>query len=394
MQILQIHNYYQTPGGECSVVRAERSLLEEVGHKVIQYTVNSTEISSFSLWNKALAFLQIPYSFVTAQRLTHYLKTVRPDIAHVHNVFPLLSPSIYGVLKKHRIPVVQTLHNYRFLCPNGLLFTQGRACDDCLRVGKYAAVKNACMHGSYTTSALYAAAIAVAWWTGNIPGNIDRFIALNHFGADMLHRGGVPTEKVRICGNFIASMAPAPQINKEPYILYLGRLSPEKGVRTLLKAMGNVPQAVSLKIAGSGPLEGELKDLVAHHPALQVQFLGFVSGAEKERLIANALCSVVPSEWYENFPISVLESLAQGTPVIASRIGGLPELITHGTTGLLYEPGNAEALSQSITQLVNDPQEAQRMASAALESARTRFSPEVHLQELNAIYNECLQKRL
>lgn len=394
MVILQIHNFYKTPGGECSVVRAERSLLEAAGHNIIQHTIDSAEIAGYSYPSKVLTFLQIPYNCSSAYRLDRFLKTHQPDVAHVHNVFPLLSPSIYGVLKKHRIPVVQTVHNYRFLCPNGLLFTQGRVCDDCLRVGKFAAVKNTCMHGSYTTSALYAAAIAIAWRTGNIPGNIDRFIALNLFGADMLHRGGVPAEKVRICGNFIASMAPAPQINKEPYILYLGRLSPEKGVRTLLKAMGNVPKAVSLKIAGSGPLDGELKDFVAHHPALQVQFLGFVSGAQKEQLIAKALCSVVPSEWYENFPISVLESLAQGTPVIASRIGGLPELITHGTTGLLYEPGNAEALSQSITQLVNDPQEAQRMASAALESARTRFSPEVHLQELNAIYNECLQKRL
>lgn len=393
MRILQIHNFYKSFGGECNVVSAERDLLDSNGHTVTQYTVTSKNIEHYPLWKKALTYLQIPHNFSSARRLDRFLKTQQPDVAHVHNVFPLLSPSIYRVLNQHRIPVVQTVHNYRFLCPNGLLFTHGQICDDCLHMGKVSAVKKKCMHGSWVTSAMYAGAIAWAWRMGTVPGCIDRFIALNYFGADLLKRGGVPEDKVRICGNFheksIEFIA-----KKEPYILYLGRLSPEKGIRTLLKAMSSVPETIFLKIAGSGPLEGELKDFVAHHPTLQVQFLGFVSGAEKERLIANALCSVVPSEWYENFPISVLESLAQGTPVIASRIGGLPELITHGTTGLLYEPGNAEALSQSITQLVNDPQEAQRMASAALESARTRFSPEVHLQELNAIYNECLQKRL
>lgn len=388
MNILQIHNFYNTPGGECSVVRAERRLLEANGHTVQQFVVDSGKISGQSLSRKALSFLQIPYNFQVSHSLARFLQDNRPDVAHVHNVFPLLSPSVYVALKHARIPVVQTIHNYRFLCPNGTFFTQGHVCQACLHEGLMAAIKNKCMRDSRMVSAMYAAAIGLAWRTGNLPKNIDRYIALNQFGADQLAAGGIPRERIRICGNFVERFAEAPSA-KASYILYLGRLSSEKGLWTLIKAMHKTPKGVMLKVAGAGPLEQALKDYVNSN-ALNVEFLGFVAGSEKEQIIAGAICTVTPSECYENFPISVLESLALGAPVIASRIGGLPEMIEQGVSGELFTPGCADELAEAISRFVEKRDETNSMAAGALDAARSRFGPDTHIQGLISIYQEAI----
>ena len=222
-------------------------------------------------------------------------------------MFPLLSPSVYVVLKRCGVPVVQTIQNYRFLCPNGLFFTHGRVCEECTTRGYFSAVRNRCIHDSLAASALYASAVALAWRSRNLPGNIDRYIAPSQFVADALITGGVPPSRIRICGNFVESLYTTPA-SKGRYFLYLGRLSAEKGVRTLLDAMQNAP-GVTLKVAGRGPLEDEMKK---HAAGKAVEFLGFVSGAEKEHLIREARGMIVPSEWYENFPLSVAESLSLG----------------------------------------------------------------------------------
>lgn len=386
MKILQIHNFYRTPGGECSVVKAENRLLKQYGHTIQQFSVDSGGIVAQSLGRKALGFLQIPYNIEAARQLTKLLHDFQPDIAHVHNVFPLLSPSMYVVLKRKCTNVIQTIHNYRFLCPNGLFFTGGRICQQCMHDGFMAAVRNKCVRNSYPISAMYAAAIGLAWQSGSLPTNIDRYIALNQFGADMLASGGVPRERIRICGNFIEHTSVSPKA-KHFYILYLGRLSPEKGLWTLLKAMRGVPAGITLKIGGTGPMEVALKDYVAAY-SLPVEFLGFVAGDEKERLIAGAICTIVPSEWFENFPMSVLESLALGTPVIASRIGGLPEMIEHEVSGLLFEPGDIEGLLRAIRRVSENTEEAMSMAAAALAAARSRFGPEAHIRGLQDIYAE------
>lgn len=388
MKILQIHNFYNTPGGECSVVRAERRLLEANGHSVQQFVVDSGKIAGQSLGRKALSFVQIPYNFQVLRSLARFLRDNRPVVAHVHNVFPLLSPSVYVALKRARIPVVQTIHNYRFLCPNGTFFTQGHVCQACLHEGLTAAIKNKCMRDSRPVSTMYAAAIGLAWRSGNLPNNIDRYIALNQFGMEQLVAGGIPREKIRICGNFVERFAEVPSA-KASYILYLGRLSSEKGLWTLIKAMHKVPAGLVLKIAGKGPLDRELKEYVKIH-ALNVEFLGFVAGSEKERLIAGAICTATPSECYENFPISVLESLALGTPVIASRIGGLPEMIEKGVSGELFTPGCADELAEVISRFVEKRGETNSMALGALDAARSRFGPENHIQGLISIYQEAI----
>lgn len=386
MRILQVHNFYRIPGGECSVVRAEQRLLAMHGHEVELFSADSGETVDYTFARKAMALMQIPYSFVEARRLERLVRRLKPDVAHIHNVFPILSPSVYQTLRRCRIPVVQTIHNFRFLCPNGLFFTHGHVCRECTTAGFRAAVRYRCVRDSRVISALYAAAIGLAWRTGNLPGSIDRYVALNKFGADLLSGNGIPQERIRICGNFVWDFAPTPP-TKKPYFLYLGRLSPEKGLRTLMAAIKRTT-GIALRIAGTGPLEAELRDYASGELADRVTFSGFVTGESKNSLVAQAIATIVPSEWYENFPISVVESLAAGTPVIASRIGGLPEMIEHGSSGMLVEAGNVDELATAISMLAANEGVRKRMSAAALASARSRFGPESHYEQLIGIYNE------
>jgi len=389
MKILQVHNFYRTRGGECSVVEAEKRLLETYGHTVVQFLADSSTLGEMTLSKKASAFVQIPYNFQIARRLENYVSEHKPDIAHVHNVFPMLSPAVYVALKRNFVPVVQTIHNFRFLCPNGLFYVNGRVCEACQERGYWEAVRNRCMHGSMVTSALYAAAVAWGWHNGAFRFCIDRYIALNVFVAGKLIAAGVPKEKIRICGNFVRDFAEAPAA-KQRYALYLGRLSSEKGLSTLLAAARSVPE-LPLKVAGTGPLELDLRRAVGEPGMSHVEVVGHVAGETKRRLIAEALCTVMPSECYENFPLSAAESLALGTPVIASRMGGLLELIEHGRTGLLFPAGDVGALAECLRKMSRSASSTYEMAANALLTARERFSPQCHLDQLLDIYSDAVR---
>ncbi len=390
MKVLQVHNYYQSYGGECHVVDEEKKLLEENGHEVIQYVRHSCDINSWNAAKKAFALISIPYNLAEYKSLLKFIEYVRPDVAHVHNVFPLFSPSAYSALAKAKIPTIQTVHNYRFLCPNGIFFTENKVCEECQTRGLFSAVRKRCVRDSYLISALYATAIANAWRTKNIPENVSRFIVLNKFVYEKFLAAGVPRSKLAICSNFIDSQIKNIPVKKR-YILYLGRLSIEKGVITLLKAVASLDDVV-LKIAGSGPEEHNLKQHVLEGAIDRVEFVGFVQGDEKARLIAEAICTVFPSECYENCPISVLESLSHGTPVIASNIGGLPDMIEHGVTGFLFEPGNSKNLAECIRVLLADLERLKSMSQKAMDKAVSQFGPEVHYRQLIAIYTDVVNE--
>jgi glycosyltransferase involved in cell wall biosynthesis len=238
------------------------------------------------------------------------------------------------------------------------------------------------------TSALYAAAVAWGWRGGTFRSCIDRYIALNTFTAGKLVAGGVPKEKIHICGNFVSNFAETTAM-KQGYALYLGRLSAEKGLTTLLAAARLVPE-LPLKIAGTGPLEVDLRKALTEPGMDHIELVGYVAGEIKRRLITEALCTVVPSEWYENFPLSVVESLALGTPVIASRVGGLPELIEHGHTGLLFPAGDVEGLAECLRWISQNTSSAYELAANTVVTARERFSPQRHLDQLLAIYADAV----
>ncbi len=388
MKILQIHNYYKIRGGECSVVGMEEALLRKNGHDIQQFVRDSQNINNMSINGKINSLINTPYNQKIYQDMIHTIKTDRPDVAHVHNVFPLISPSVYVALHDCDIPIVQTIHNYRFMCPNGQFFVNGNICEDCQSIGFASAFKKKCFRNNRMLSALYAISISRMWRTDIIQKHITKYIALNNFVAKKLMVSGIPDSKIEICGNFIEPL-PNSFSNKQNYILFLGRLSHEKGISTLLRALSKLND-VNLKIAGTGPEEGSLKKQAEKYCHNNVNFLGHVSGEDKYKLIAEAQCMIVPSEWYENFPVSVMESLSLGTPVIASNIGGLPDMIKPNITGLLFKAGDPDNLAENIHSLLSHPDRITEMSQQATTTAKRIFNPQQHLTQLIDIYQHAI----
>lgn len=392
MRVLQVHNFYRIKGGECGVVELENKLLTEAGHEVVPYYKNSQHIDRLSVIKRIRSFLDIPYNQEIYQDVIERFSHDKPDVAHVHNVFPLISPSVYSALYDLGIPIVQTVHNFRFLCPNGVFFTDGNICEECQEKGYFSAVRKKCVRNNYGVSALYASAVSRLWKSGVMPGYFGQLIALNRFFAKKLSEAGIPEEKISICGNFITPLDFKP-VDKQPYILYLGRLSPEKGIQTLLEAMA-LNGDVTLKIAGSGPDESFLCHEVERRFKGRVHLLGHVSGDEKNMLIAQAQCMIVPSEWYENFPISVVEAMSFGTPVIASDTGGLSDMVKHNETGLLFTPGDSEQLAGCIHKMLSNPEKLIEMSERAREYAKVEFGAKLHLGRLLDIYQRAMNMQL
>lgn len=387
MRILQVHNYYQTPGGECRVVDDERSLLSDHGEDVYLFAKQSKAIDSFSLWRRARMLQQVPDNREIVRELTSLVQKVKPDVAHVHNVFPMISVGVYEALHSLGVPVVQTVHNYRFLCPNGTFYVDGAVCEDCSTENFTPCVRKKCMRGSRIVSHYYARAISHGWITKSFSTAVTRFLALNQFTADRLQHAGITNDKISICPNFVTVPDEAAE-HKEPFALYLGRLSQEKGLWTLLKSVATLPEGMQVVIAGTGPLESELRRYVDICLQGRVLFAGYVSGREKFDLIRRAACVVVPSEWYENCPISVLEALACGTAVVASSIGGLPELVCEGKSGFLFEPGSENQLTSAMNKYIQYPELAVEHGAAARLIARKYFDAEVHYRKLKDIYED------
>jgi glycosyltransferase involved in cell wall biosynthesis len=388
MKILQIHNKYKIRGGECGVVDAEYKLLTDNCQQVIQYIKNNSDLDNLSTPQRIKALFSIRSNNNVKSELEALVASEKPDVAHVHNIFPMLSPIVYKTLNRLGIPIVQTLHNYRFLCPNGTFFTNGSICEDCQLKGFSSAVKKRCVRDNLVISYLYASAIKTAWQENVFNDCITRHIALNHFVKDKMIAGGIAADKIDICGNFIWDNKSHSE-EKDNYILYLGRLSPEKGVETLIKAVLSLDN-VHLKIAGTGPDKEKLQRLGNRASGSTIEFVGYVSGDEKVQLIKKALCTVIPSEWYENFPMSVLESLSLGTPVIASKIGGLPDMIKEGETGMFYKTGDIKDLAKTIQNLLSDRENTQIMSKNSIDVSRTTFSQYNHLETLLKIYKKSL----
>lgn len=389
MKILIVHNHYQNRGGEDAVVNAQVNLLRQRGDEVLLYTRDSAEITDIAPIKQALRAPQVVFSRDTYREIQSLVSRERPDVAHIHNVFPLISPSVYRALHDAAVPIVQTIHNFRLLCPNGLFFTHDLVCERCKSGNTLHAVRLRCFRDSYQASALYAASIGLHRQIGTF-NLIDRFIALNRFAANRLVESGLTTQdRIRVIGNFIPDPLPQSrrQDNHSQYVVYLGRLAPEKGVDTLIRAMARTPQ-ITLRILGSGPLETKLRNLVQELGLRNVEFLGYIDGEEKWHQLRGALAIVLPSVWYEQFPVSVLESLAVGTPVLASRIGSLPTLVDDTRNGLLFTPGDAIDLSTKLIWIADHPEIAAVMGQHARSVVESNYTASIHYQQLMHAYEE------
>jgi glycosyltransferase involved in cell wall biosynthesis len=368
MKVLMVHNRYQQHGGEDAVVDAEVRLLGTNGVEVQRFDADNDSIHGI-IAKIRVSSNQFVAPCAINHRLTATLTGFHPDVIHVHNWFPTLSPSIFRQCHKAKIPVVHTLHNYRLLCVNPNLFRDGRICEDCIgSTFRASGVIHKCYRGSRMGSAVATAGMLAQWAAGTWHRSIDRFIALSEFARVKFVQGGLPEEKIVVKPNFV-DPDPGSGPGDGGYFLYVGRLSEEKGIRTLLDCWRNGTDLPTLRIVGTGPLQDEAKESAA--AMTNVEWLGSKSSTEVAELMGRAKATLCPSLCYEGMPRVVIESLAVGTPVVASRTGGYPEMIADGESGALFPIGDANALRSCIRGL-----ESMNRFAEMRPKARRRFESE------------------
>lgn len=387
MRVLTVHNYYQQPGGEEQIWATESALLESYGHEVIRYTLDNDAIKGM---NPLLLAKNTVWNSGVYRELRSLIRQQKPQIAHFHNTFPMISPAAYYAVKDEGIPVVQTLHNYRLLCPNALFFRQGRVCEDCL--GKpfpLPGVVHGCYRGSRPASAVVAATVSFHSLLGTWSQAVDVFIAYSRFAMDKFIQGGLPAEKLAFKTNFLHP-APQPGTGEGGYALFVGRLSVEKGLGVMLDAWRQLGSKIRLKILGDGPMAGLVTEAVKEMP--QIEWLGRIPLEQVYEVVGNAAFLVFPSEWYETFGRVAIEAFAKGTPVVASKIGAITELIDHERTGLHFLPSNPTDLADKINWLLEHPQELNRMRQEARAEFEAKFTAEDNYKRLIEIYQSALGK--
>jgi glycosyltransferase involved in cell wall biosynthesis len=384
LRVLLVHNRYQQYGGEDTVVEAEAQLLRDAGHDVDLLICDNDGIQGFR--SKLTAAALTTYNPYTRAMVRERLQSERPDIVHVHNLFPQLTPSIFDACIEEGVPSVMTLHNYRIACSNALLFRDGAPCEDCLHGTPYNAVLHGCYRSSRIGSAVVATMIAYHRRAGTWQTKVSRFIALTEFARGKLIAAGLPADKIRIKPNFVQDPmnGGVPSAGSGQHALYVGRLSIEKGVKTLLAAWADID--IPLRIVGDGPLRDELERAAPPN----VIFLGHQDRADVFREIAGAMFLLVPSIWYEGFPMTVVEAMAMGKPIIASAIGGLQEIVTDGQEGLHFRAGSEADLQRAVQQILTSPMALEEMGSRARIRYLNGLSPSSNAQVLNDIYAEML----
>jgi len=390
MKVLLIHDFYQQYGGEDAAALAERRLLEEHGNEVTSYTRHNDEIKGYNLQDKIKFFSETIYSLRTKRELSSLVRTSRPDVAYIHNVFPLISPSVYHTLHSLKVPSLQVVHDFRFLCPQGQFYTNGHICERCKQGNYLNAIRYRCHRDSYALSALYATSIGLSRLAGVLR-KISGFICLTEFAKLKLLEAGVSEDKLFIKPNFIDATQVSPCPGDGNYLVYLGRLSREKGLWTLVRAFEVLKEPL-LKIVGTGPLEAPLKAYVRERGITNIEFVGFKDGVEKWELLKGSLLAVFPSEWYETFGLVALEAYAAGKPVVASDIGGLPYIVRNGKSGMLFQPGSAADLAEKVRYLIERPAEIQAMGRYGRQLVESEYGPDRAYMTLMGIFGKVVRQ--
>ncbi len=386
MKILVAHNFYQQRGGEDSVVEGESRILLSNQHEVLNFFRHNNEIQDHSLVRKISLASGTLWAADTYSSLRRILQDEQPAIAHFHNTFPLISPAAYYACAEAGVPVVQTLHNYRLLCPGATLLREGRVCEDCVgRSVAWPGVVHGCYRGSRTATAAVAATSAVHRVMGTWREKVSVYVALTEFARRKFVEGGLPAERIVVKPNFVAH-DPGVKMGTGEHALYVGRLSKEKGPQVLLRAWARLGGNVPLKLAGDGPLrEGLGREIVAM-ALKEVELLGEVGPEEVVSLLQGARFLVLPSVCYENFPLAITEAFACGVPVIASRLGSMAEIVADGKTGLHFEPGNAGHLAAKVEWAWTHVEEMNEMGRSARREFEEKYTSEENYKRLMEIY--------
>ena len=392
MRILVVHNLYGSaaPSGENEVFRAEQHLLNEHGHQVETYVRESDEIRDRGLAGAVKGALAVPWNPWSIRALRDRVLRFRPDVVHVHNTFPLISPSIFHGLEG-RCARVLTLHNYRLFCAAAIPLRDGRPCTDCLdRRSAWPGLRHGCYRGSRVATLPLAAGIALHRAAGTWTSQVEAFIALTPFQRETMVAAGLPAERVHVKPNFYPGRpVPVPWHERAPYAVFAGRLTAEKGVATLLEAWNRWGDAApELRIVGDGPLRQQLQSVV--RPGLRVRFLGQLPAADAQGHIAGARLLLLPSEWFEGFPMVLREAFAFGTPAAVSAIGPLPSLVESGQAGLIFESARSDSLLTVVRTAWDDPARLQALGQRARECFERLYTASANHEQLMAIYGAAL----
>ncbi|MQA28758.1 MAG: glycosyltransferase [Luteitalea sp.] len=381
MKILVVHNAYTQPGGEDVVFHAEIALLEAHGHQVVRYTADNHDLRDSA---RASVAARTIWNGASLRDVRALIRQTRPDLMHVHNTFPLISPTVYHAAQAEGVRVVQTLHNFRLICPNAMLRRAGHTCEECVGTStRWPGVVHGCYRGSRAATGVIAAMLTTHGVLGTWRHKIDRYIALSEFAKSKFVQDGWPEAKIVVKPNFVEC---EPPVRNAPgdYVLFVGRLSQEKGLSTLLRAMATMSHPPLLKIAGQGPL------MDAGGPATRIEWLGQQTREQTLALMCGASMLIMPSEWYEGMPLTIVEAFAMGLPVITSRIGTMAEMVSHGLTGLLFPPGDANALADTIGWALAHPGEMEAIAVRARQEFDCKYTPEHNYRRLMEIYHGAL----
>jgi glycosyltransferase involved in cell wall biosynthesis len=388
MRILCVHNRFQKYGGADAVAAADERLLAEHGD-VVTYARHSSDIVSATQFEKLGMGVDALYSRRTVREVGAIVERFRPDIAYVHNIFPLISPSLYDVLYQLRVPAVHIIHDYRLVCPNSRFYINDQVCEKCKLGNFWPAVAKRCVRGSIADSALYASSLYLNRKLG-LMDKIGGYICLTEFTKGVLLEAKIPENKLYVCPNHIDTSAVTPQFGGGRYVLYLGGLYRDKGVFTVAKAFTQLPH-IPLKFIGIGDDEQELRDYVARHQLSNVELVGFKSGQEKLEYLRNSMFTLVPSHYYENFPVVVLEAFASGKPVIASAQGALQAIIQPQQTGLLFRSEDVDDLAAKVRWLYERPEEIETMGRTARNLVETKYDSRLRYSSLEAIFENVIK---
>lgn len=388
MRVLLVHNRYQQPGGEDLVFESEAALLEAHGHEVHRFTADNRVIRG----GGALTAVRAIWNGRAYHDLRALLRSFRPDVVHFHNTFPLLSPAVYYAARECGVPVVQTLHNYRLLCPGATFWREGRVCEDCLgKTPPWPGVLRGCYRQSRAATGATAAMLAVHRWLGTWRDKVDVYIALSEFSKRKYMEGQLPLEKIVVKPNFMGSHSGI-RMDGGDGALFVGRLTTEKGIWTLLRAwrlLKNVP----LTIVGDGPLYSQAQSFLNNSCMDWVKLLGHRTHGDVLNEVKGAQFLVFPSEWYENFPLALVEAFSCGVPVIASRLGATAEIVTDGVTGLLFDPGSPESLVEKVEWACTHRSELAQMGRRARAEYEAKYTAERNYDMLMGIYEKAIASK-
>jgi glycosyltransferase involved in cell wall biosynthesis len=389
VKILMVHNPYQQAGGEDFVFEQERRMLQSAGHEVVSYLRDNDEVEKYSGLRRIALIPHTIWATDSRKEISALLAREKPSLVHVHNTFVMISPSIFSACEEAGVPVVQTLHNYRLMCAAGVFYRDGHVCEECVEKSLWSGIRHGCYHDSKMATAVVASMIgfhrALHTWTR--PSHF--YIALCDFARQKFIASGLPADRVFVKPNFV-DPDPGASNEKEDFAVFAGRLSPEKRVDGLLDAWERSASRFPLFILGDGPERAGLEEAAKRRSLSGIHFKGQVPRAEVIATIRKARFLIFSSEVYENFPVTIAEAFACGTPVICARMGAMQEIVADGHSGLHFTPGQTDDLAAKMDWAWQNPERMSAMGREARREYETKYTAEINYKLLTHIYSQVL----